>query len=435
MRRLAFHVLIICCLVLPTFAQEAVKEKPPKFPPGEPATLAGFSDEAHFVVIINEERLGTMEASWKPDGSYSARMELHVSGQTVTRSTRVTPDADGRWKEIVLGLPQGVFKATRNGLNVTREFMGRTSTLKTRRDETLQDMSSTALYAHTLRRYDRAKGGKQEFPVLVIGAGAAEVTLELLETTDRAIAGRDERVGKFRWSVPGADIEVYADRDGRLLAIDARQLKQAVIREGYESLLKPPPPDPLVSAAQFEVIVGQNVMVPMRDDVKLATDIYRPKDLDRAPVILVRTPYKKDMADMQGRYFAKRGYVYAIQDCRGRFGSGGAWEPFVHESADGYDTVEWLASQPWSNGKVGMIGGFLPGLGAMVGGRGTATAPGHDYSQRCAARPLLQHPLRIRFVHAVGRHVVGRRAGIERHSRRFRRRADPHAYQEVRAVA
>ncbi len=361
MRRLLFCVLIVCCLALPAFVQEAAKEKPPKFPQGEPATLAGFSDEARFIVIVNDERLGTMQASWKPDGSYTARMELHVAGQTVTRSTRITPDADGRWKEIALELPQGTLKMTRKGIDVTREFMGKTSTFQTRRDVTMQDISSMALQAQTLRSYDRAKGGKQELPVFVIGGGAMDVTLELLETTERPIGGRDERVDRFRWSVTGADLELYTDREGRVLALDARQLKQAVVREGYDSLLKPPAPDPLVSAAQFEVSVEQNVMVPMRDDVKLAVDLYRPKGVERAPVILVRTPYKKDMADLQGRYFARRGYVYAVQDCRGRFSSKGAWEPFIHESADGYDTVEWLAAQPWSNGKVGMIGGSYLG--------------------------------------------------------------------------
>jgi len=97
-------------------------------------------------------------------------------------------------------------------------------------------------------------------------------------------------------------------------------------------------------------------MVPMRDGVKLATDIYLPLNVEKAPLILVRTPYKKEMSELQARYYARRGYAFAIQDTRGRFGSQGQWEPFVNEAKDGYDTIEWLAAQPWSNGKVGMIG-------------------------------------------------------------------------------
>jgi len=101
--------------------------------------------------------------------------------------------------------------------------------------------------------------------------------------------------------------------------------------------------------------------VPMRDGVKLVTDIYRPAGVEKAPVILVRTPYKKDLNEPQGRFYARRGYVYAVQDCRGRFGSAGTWEPFVNEAKDGYDAIEWLAKQPYSSGKVGMIGGSYLG--------------------------------------------------------------------------
>ena len=80
----------------------------------------------------------------------------------------------------------------------------------------------------------------------------------------------------------------------------------------------------------------------MRDEIELATDIYRPKAEGKFPVILVRTPYKKEMNELQAKFFARRGYVYAVQDCRGRFSSPGVWEPFVNEANDGYDTVEWL---------------------------------------------------------------------------------------------
>src|SRR5262249_18391707 len=60
--------------------------------------------------------------------------------------------------------------------------------------------------------------------------------------------------------------------------------------------------------------------------------------------------------ELAGHFWARRGYVFAAQDVRGRFGSPGAWEPFVNEAPDGYDAIEWLATQPWSSGKVGTIG-------------------------------------------------------------------------------
>ena len=122
------------------------------------------------------------------------------------------------------------------------------------------------------------------------------------------------------------------------------------------------------SSQQYDVLCDQNVMVRTRDGVGLATDIYFPAlGGQRAEgafhVILERTPYDKRSAVnvTKGKYFARRGYVCAIQDVRGRFRSEGEWYPFAHEAPDGYDTVEWLGSQPWSTGKVGTMGGSYAG--------------------------------------------------------------------------
>jgi hypothetical protein len=342
-----------------------VPQAPPpietKYPKGLPATLAGFEDDAKLIIIVGDDRIGTMTSSWRNDGGYSATTELMVAGQKVTRSTEITADADGRWKVIRLTLPTGTFTLTRDGESVTREYQGKTSTFETRESVTLYDICSMASYAHTLRRYDRAKGGAQKFPVLIVGGGGVEVTLSLEEKTIRTISGRDMDVLRWKYTMAGAELGIWSADDGRVLMVDVPDQKSVVVREGFESLRKPEEKDPLVSAAEYEFTVEQNVMVPMRDSVRLATDIYRPKGLEKAPVVLVRTPYKKDLAELEGRFWARRGYVYAVQDCRGRFASQGTWEPFAHEARDGYDAVEWLAVQPWSTGKVGMIGGSYLG--------------------------------------------------------------------------
>jgi len=100
-------------------------------------------------------------------------------------------------------------------------------------------------------------------------------------------------------------------------------------------------------------IHGQKtIQIPMRDGIKLATDLYFPKiENGPFPVILMRTPYNKVILKAYGDYFSKNGFVYAIQDVRGRFESQGDWEPFINEGEDGYDTIEWLAAQDWSTGK------------------------------------------------------------------------------------
>jgi putative CocE/NonD family hydrolase len=98
--------------------------------------------------------------------------------------------------------------------------------------------------------------------------------------------------------------------------------------------------------------------VPMRDGVTLSADVYRPDAPGRFPVILVRTPYDNGTAPnvVRGRFWASHGYVYVVQDVRGRGDSDGEFYPLTHEAEDGYDTQTWCADQPWSNGKVGMTG-------------------------------------------------------------------------------
>jgi putative CocE/NonD family hydrolase len=112
------------------------------------------------------------------------------------------------------------------------------------------------------------------------------------------------------------------------------------------------------------VVVERNVMVPMRDGVRLATDVYRPDEPGRLPVLLQRLPYGKEILTdifLPAAETAARGYVVVCQDCRGRYDSEGEFYPFHCEIEDGYDAIEWAAAQPWSNGRVGTFGGSYLG--------------------------------------------------------------------------
>ena len=124
---------------------------------------------------------------------------------------------------------------------------------------------------------------------------------------------------------------------------------------------------PLVRAAEnFEVKVDRDVTATMRDGVTLRADIYRPTSEGRFPVLLQRTPYDKNNGNTFAFKAASRGYAVVIQDVRGRYASDGEWYTFKHESDDGYDTVEWAAALPYSNGKVGMWGGSYVGATQML---------------------------------------------------------------------
>jgi putative CocE/NonD family hydrolase len=123
---------------------------------------------------------------------------------------------------------------------------------------------------------------------------------------------------------------------------------------------------PLCATERYHVIVQRNVPATMRDGVVLYADIYRPDAPGRFPVILERTPYNKDGSLGFAMKAAERGYVAIVQDVRGRYTSQGEWYPFKYESQDGYDTVEWAAALPYSDGKVGMVGGSYVGATQML---------------------------------------------------------------------
>ncbi len=124
---------------------------------------------------------------------------------------------------------------------------------------------------------------------------------------------------------------------------------------------------PLLAIAQtYEVKVEHNVAAAMRDGVTLRADIYHPKADGKFPVLLQRTPYDRRNGSDFGYRAAARGFVAIMQDVRGRYSSEGEWYTFKNESNDGYDTVEWAAALPYSNGKVGMWGGSYVGATQML---------------------------------------------------------------------
>jgi putative CocE/NonD family hydrolase len=124
-----------------------------------------------------------------------------------------------------------------------------------------------------------------------------------------------------------------------------------------------------VRAQESYAVIAQNgVSMKTRDGVTLHADIYHPRADGKFPVILMRTPYDKSVgwAAAPAYQVASHGYVFIIQDVRGRYTSEGEWYPFRHDSEDGYDAVEWAAALPYSNGKVGMTGGSYVGATQML---------------------------------------------------------------------
>lgn len=118
------------------------------------------------------------------------------------------------------------------------------------------------------------------------------------------------------------------------------------------------PGDP--SKPQYEIIVDYDVAIPLRDGIIVKADVHRPKADGKFPALMEGTPYGKksssEMAKGTHKFFVPRGYVVVTWESRGRLNSGGVFNPHAQEKNDCYDVVEWMAKQPWSNGKVAPIG-------------------------------------------------------------------------------
>ena len=125
----------------------------------------------------------------------------------------------------------------------------------------------------------------------------------------------------------------------------------------------PTPKESPPAAADYDLRWG--VKIPMRDKVELNATLYLPRSSEsnaRTPVIFTLTPYISDSYHARAAYFASHGYAFALVDVRGRGNSAGDFEPFAQEPRDGYDVVEWLAQQPFCDGKVAMWGGSYAGF-------------------------------------------------------------------------
>jgi uncharacterized protein len=328
-----------------------------------PQSLAGFRDSGVFKFYFNETPIGTVQFDLSADGTYTRTCAVSLAGRSLHWNLTIHADKDGLWDLLDLRREGESLSVRRRGNQaVFPGPKGETAVALADR-HLIWDQCGPALETFLLKRYDLGKKGKQTFSRLLIPLGferleppaPADLELEFIGREKASIEGRESDFNVFEARSGGQILRMWADLDLKIDMIKNSSQGSALVRQGFEALATNGG-DPLLSKPIYQVS-RTTVMIPMRDGVKLATDLYMPQSKDaRWPVILRRTPYDKKGEELSAQSFARRGYIVAVQDCRGLFGSEGVFEPFVVEPEDGYDTVEWLGTREWSTGKVGMMG-------------------------------------------------------------------------------
>jgi putative CocE/NonD family hydrolase len=204
---------------------------------------------------------------------------------------------------------------------------------------------------------------KQDVPTYYV-EGVTRLNLGIRPTDRKTIIVDGKTVAMRNAEITLATVNfkaVFTD-DGQFVGLDIPAQKFRSVRRGYEAAFEDPLSKyPELSKATFEPETVQ-VDVPLRDGVVTKATLVMPKTPGRYPVILERTPYGRLLSAGEGDVYARRGYVFIVQDVRGTGDSKGIFDPFVHESKDGYDTIDWVSKQKWCDGNVGMIGASYGGF-------------------------------------------------------------------------
>jgi uncharacterized protein len=325
-------------------------------------TLDRFDDRGTYTTYYGMEQIGTIRFRCFEDGSYVGRSTVSIGGESARAVLRVEADKRGVWCRTLQESSLATVRTERTGNKVTITSGDDRVTLRVRGDTFLHESSAPALISHVIRAYGRDATRRRTFSVLGLPANLASSVLQRQRRLVQSLGRRRIDVELFSYEMSGTQLFVWADTHGRVLMVSAPAYATAYVRKGYRALhrehvLRDVPGDQLRAPR-----VEDAVRVKMRDGTALATTIYLPAREGRYPGIVIRTPYGRPVEDLYARFFARHGYAVAVQNVRGRYASEGRWHPFVHEGADGFDTIEWMAGQPWCTGKIGMAGGSYSAL-------------------------------------------------------------------------
>ncbi len=298
-----------------------------------------------------------------PDGTFTSKTILSVG--SVELKSNLTGKFEGglliefRCEDAPPGQGQRVITYSKHKLNVK---MGKNDTdLPTKiGNEPYFGNLHPQLTASVLGKVDFSKTSAQKIRAFAPDLGSfisPSFTPIEKKTTPKGTAEM------FKMTLATVEATYGVDESNHVVLMDVPAQKLRFIVSGWEALVKDPlAAYPELSQSTYKFKVDKGIKMTTRDGVVLVQDVVRPDAPGKFPVILVRTPYGRSSSTVEGGFYASRGYVYVVQDCRGRGDSAGLWDPFMFDRKDGYDAVQWSARQEWSDGNVGMIGGSYGGF-------------------------------------------------------------------------
>lgn len=327
-------------------------------------------EKVHMRIFLNGTNVGENQFERAADGAFTSKSNLDLGSiqilGTVTGHLKdgklvdATSDSKGPSGPMKIVYAKGRVDLTANGKTNGGPWQDKTGNLAANLHP--QFLISSLLAAEKTILANQASKDATIAAYFVDGGAALPLKISMQQPKTVDVGGKRETAKVFTVEVVGISMQAMVDSAGHVVAEDIPTQHIRFIADGWDAVFVDPISKfPELSQATFKTKLEKGVRMKTRDGVELVCDVVRPNDDEKHPAILVRTPYGRGAETAGGQFYASRGYAYVTQDCRGREDSGGEWDPFVNEGPDGYDTIQWVAAQPWCNGSVGMIGGSYSG--------------------------------------------------------------------------
>ncbi len=328
-------------------------------------TIPLFADKKEMIWTFSGSDCGKTVYEINPDGTFTSETDLTIAGMVI-KSSFTGRLVNGELVEFKIDQDQAGTKQIVVAAN------GKVKMKVNDKDIPEQDFKPSKVFmanfhpwtADTMvAAFNPNPTGAQKMPTYSPDT-LRDLNIDALAKPSRTVdvAGEKHAVQVLHMRAGMLEFDVFSNENKEIVGWDVPSQKLTVQAVGYEKMLVDPSTlYPELSQPTLAVKTEKSVKIPMRDGVNTIAEIAIPTGDGKYPTILIRTPYGRLPSFGEADWWAKRGYALVSQDVRGRGDSEGDWVPLFHERKDGYDTIDWISKQPWSNGKVGMIGGSYLG--------------------------------------------------------------------------